>query len=89
MSLPLFLLNALLLSIFVTWVFQHTGGSVLITVMTHYAVNICASVIGVTLPILAVLSLTACILVLVLDKRFDWFHSSNFDRRTIAIGEKK
>ncbi len=89
MSLPLFLLNALLLSILVTWVFQHTGGSVLITVLIHYTVNICASIIGVTLPVLGILLLTVDMLILVFDKQFGWFHLSNFDRRMIVIGETK
>jgi membrane protease YdiL (CAAX protease family) len=73
MSLPLFLLNALFLSIFVTWVFQHTGGSVLITVLIHYTVNICASIIGVTLPTLGIMLLAGSILVLAFDKQIGWF----------------
>jgi hypothetical protein len=73
LSLPLFLLNAVLLSIFVTWVFQHTGGSALITVLIHYTVNICASIIGVAVPVLVALLLTMDILILVCDKRFGWF----------------
>lgn len=73
MSLPLFLFNALLLSIFVTWVFKHTGGSVLITVLIHYTVNICASIIGVTIPVLVILLLIVSILVIALDKKFGWF----------------
>ena len=89
MSLPLFLLNALLLSIFVTWVFKHTGGSVLITVLIHYTVNICASIIGVTLPTLCALLLTASILVLTMDKQFGWFQPQSFDRRILSVGETK
>jgi len=89
MSIPLFLLNALFLSIFVTWVFLHTGGSVLIAVLIHFTVNFCATIIGVTLPTLGVLLLTASILILTLDKQFGWFHSSDFDRRAISVGEAK
>jgi len=89
LSLPLFLLNAVFLSIFVTWIFEHTGGSVLITVLIHYTVNICASMIGVTLPTLSALLLTASILILTLDKKLDWFRSPNFDRRIIYVGETK
>lgn len=89
MSLPLFLLNALLLSIFVTWVFKHTGGSVLITVLIHYTVNICASIIGVTLPILCALLLTASILLLTVDKQFGWFQPQSFDHRILSVGEAK
>lgn len=83
MSLPLFLLNSLLLSIFVTWVFQHTGGSVLITVLIHYTVNICASIIGVTVPVLVVLLLTMDILILVFDEKLGWFQKE--ERRWTQI----
>jgi membrane protease YdiL (CAAX protease family) len=89
MSIPLFLLNALFLSIFVTWVFLHTGGSVLIAVLIHFSVNFCATIIGVTLPTLGVLLLATNILILALDKRFGWFHSSNFDCRIISVGGAK
>ena len=89
LSLPFFLLNALLLSIFVTWVFQHTGGSVLITVLIHYTVNICASIIGVTLPTFAALFLIASFLVIILDKKFGWFQTQSFDRRILSVGEAK
>lgn len=75
MSLPLFLLNALILSVFVTWVFQHTGGSVLITVLIHYTVNICAAILGVMLPALVAMLLIADIFILVFDKRFGWFQN--------------
>lgn len=89
MSIPLFLLNALFLSIFVTWVFRHTGGSALSAVLVHFSVNFCATIIGVTLPALAVVLLAASILILMLDKRFGWFHSPNFDRRAISAGASK
>lgn len=89
LALPLFLLSALLLSIFVTWVFKHTGGSVLITVLIHYTVNICASIIGVAVPVLVALLLTVNILILVFDKRLDWFHPTGFDHRFISIGDAK
>jgi len=89
MSLPLFLLNALLLSVFVTWVFQHTGGSVLITVLIHYMVNICASIIGVAVPVLVALLLTVNILILFFDKQYKWFHPAGFDHHFISFGETK
>jgi hypothetical protein len=87
LSLPLFLLNALFLSIFVIWVFQHTGGSVLITVLIHYTVNVCASIIGVTVPVLVALFLTVNILILIFDKQFGWFSRSRIDRRVLSVGE--
>lgn len=86
MSLPLFLLNALLLSFFVTWVFRHTGGSVLITVLIHFMVNICASVIGVTIPALAALLLAVDILILVFDKQAGWFEPTDFRHHFTSTG---
>ena len=73
MSIPIFLLNAIFLSIFVTWIFQHTGGSALIAVLIHFSVNFCATIIGTTLPTLGVFLLAASVLILILDKRFSWF----------------
>jgi uncharacterized protein len=89
MSIPIFLVNALLLSLFVTWIFQHTGGSVLSAVFIHFSVNFCATIIGVTLPMLGIMLLTGTIFVLVFDKQFGWFYSSNFDHRAISVGEAK
>ncbi len=89
LSLPFFLLNAVLLSIFVTWVFQHTGGSVLITVLIHFTVNICASIIGVAVPVFVALLLTVDILILVFDKRFGWFQQARFDHHVLFVGETK
>jgi membrane protease YdiL (CAAX protease family) len=89
LSLPFFLLNAVLLSIFVTWVFQHTDGSVLITVLIHFTVNICASIIGVAVPVFVALLLTVDILILVFDKRFGWFQQARFDHHVLFVGETK
>jgi membrane protease YdiL (CAAX protease family) len=86
MSLILFILYTPFLSILMTWVFKHTGGSVLIAVLIHYMANICTTIIGVTLPTLGAMWLTISILLLTLDKQFGWFHSSNFDRRVLSIG---
>jgi len=89
LSLPLFLLNAIFLSIFVTWIFLHTGGSVFVTVLVHYTVNICATIIGVKLPTLCALFLIANILVLMLDKQFGWFQPQSFNHRVFLVGAKK
>jgi hypothetical protein len=89
MSLLIFILFTPCLTILMTWVFQHSGGSVLITVLIHYMVNFCLTILGVTLPTLGVVLLITSILVLVLDKEFGWFRSSNFDHHMIAVGETK
>ncbi|MGE5249784.1 MAG: CPBP family intramembrane glutamic endopeptidase [Bacteroidota bacterium] len=73
MSLPLFLLFCLSTSVLVTWLFQHAGGSVLITVLFHYMVNFTGTILGVPLSALGSVMLTAAILVIALDKKFGWF----------------
>lgn len=89
MSILLFLINAVFLSIFVTWVFQHTNGSVLSTVLIHFTVNICASIIGVSLPVLLALFLAVSLLILAFDKRLDWFRSRDFGHQAISVGAVK
>jgi hypothetical protein len=76
LSLPLFLVGALCLSIIATWLFQHTGGSVLITVVLHYAVNFSLSVLGAPFPAFKLVLLVLAIFVLVLDKDFGWFRKA-------------
>jgi hypothetical protein len=76
LSLPIFLVGALCLSIIATWLFQHTGGSVLITVVLHYAVNFSLSVLGAPFPAFTLVLLVLAIFVLVLDKDFGWFREA-------------
>ena len=73
LSLPIFLLMSLCLSFLVNWFFLHTGGSVLITVLIHYMVNISGSILGVPMPAMMMIMLVAIILVYKLDKEFGWF----------------
>lgn len=68
LSLPIFLLSTPCLSILITWIFKHTGGSVLITVLFHYMVNISASIIGTPLSAIALAMLAGVVLVLALDR---------------------
>jgi len=83
MSLALFVIYTPCLSILMTWVFQHTHGSVLSSVMIHYTANICTAILGVTLPTLGIMLLMGSILVLVFDKQFGWFQKE--ERRWIQI----
>ena len=76
LSLFAFILWTPCFAILMTWIFHHTGGSVLIAVLMHYMVNFSASILGVTLPALGVVMLVAGILVLTLDKRFGWFQKA-------------
>lgn len=81
MSLLIFVLYTPCLSVLMTWVFQHTRGSVLSAVMIHFMVNFCATILGVTLPTLGIMLLTVSILVLVFDKQIGWFQKE--ERRWI------
>lgn len=89
MSLVIFVLYTPCLSILMTWVFQHTRGSVLSAVMIHCMVNFCATILGVTLPTLGIMLLTGSILVLVFDKQFGWFQPSCPDHHALSFGETK
>jgi len=71
--LPIFLFGALCTSILATWTFQHTGGSVLVTVLLHYMVNFTLAILGAPFPALTLVMLVLAILAVVLDKRFGWF----------------
>jgi membrane protease YdiL (CAAX protease family) len=68
LSLPIFLLGACCLAVLATWIFQHTGGSVLITVLLHYTVNFSFSVLGTPVAAFTLVMLVGAVLVVVLDR---------------------
>jgi hypothetical protein len=73
LSLPLFLVMGIATSVLMTWIFSHTGGSVLFAILFHYAVNFNLSIIGVPLAAMTSFILIAATLVLVFDKEAGWF----------------
>jgi hypothetical protein len=73
LSLPVFLCFAMINSILITWIFQHTGWSVLAIVLFHYAVNFSLSIIGAPMVAFMLVMLVAALLVVALDKKMDWF----------------
>ncbi len=89
MSLVIFIIYTPCLSILMTWVFQHTRGSVLSAVMIHYMVNFCATILGVALPTLGIILLMGSIFVIVFDKQIGWFHRSSSEHRLLFVGELK
>ncbi len=89
MSLVIFIIYTPCLSILMTWVFQHTRGSVLSAVMIHYMVNFCATILGVSLPTLGIILLMGSIFVIVFDKQIGWFHRSSSEHRLLFVGELK
>lgn len=74
LALPLFLFNTLCLSILATWIYTHTGGSVLSMALFHFMVNCAMDVLGAPLPAFTVVTALAAALVILLDRRFGWFH---------------
>ena len=89
MSLVVFIIYTPCLSILMTWVFQHTQGSILSTVMIHYVVNFCAAILGVALPTLGITLLMGSILVIVFDKQIGWFQRSSSEHHLLFVGELK
>lgn len=75
LSLPAFLLFGLFTSILMTWIFQHTGGSVLAAVLFHYTINVSFSIIGAPLVAFGLLLMALTVLVLALDKGMGWFRN--------------
>ncbi len=73
LSLPIFLIMGLTTSILLTWLFEHTGRSVLIAVLFHYSLNFTLSIIGAPLPAVAIVFLVLAIVVVAYDKKFQWF----------------
>jgi membrane protease YdiL (CAAX protease family) len=73
LALPIFLFGALCLSILATWIYTHTGGSVLSMVLFHFMINCSMDVLGAPLPAFTVVMAVAAALVLLLDRRFGWF----------------
>jgi len=73
LSLPVFLSFAVINSILITWIFQHTGGSVLAIALFHYAVNFSLSIIGAPMVAFMLVMLVTALLLVALDKRIGWF----------------
>lgn len=73
LSLPMFLVFSLGTSTLMTWIFQHTGGSVLAAVLFHYTINISFSIIGAPMLAFGAVLMVLAVLVVLLDKKSGWF----------------
>jgi membrane protease YdiL (CAAX protease family) len=81
LSISVFLVRSVLLAILGSWIFLHTGGNVPSMVLFHYAVNISINLFGAPeLPSMLVMA-GAAALVIVLDRRVEWFRK-DADRDT-------
>ena len=84
LSISLFLPGAVCLSVLVTWLFIHTNGSVLITVMFHFMVDVSLEAFGTPFPPFVLAVTILAVLVVALDNSLGWFHRGE---TTIAISE--
>jgi hypothetical protein len=62
------------MSFLATWLFQHTGGSILIVILLHYMMNFSFTILGAPFPAFTLVMLVIVILVVLLDKGIGWFH---------------
>ncbi len=77
LTIPLFLFGALCMSILATWLYLHTGGSVLITVLFHLAFNAALNAFGASFAGFT-LALAACaVLVVLLDRQLGWWRPAS------------
>ncbi len=77
LAIPLFLFGALCMSILATWLYLHTGGSVLITVLFHLAFNAALNAFGASFAGFT-LALAACaVLVVLLDRQLGWWRPAS------------
>ena len=67
LAIPVFLFGALCLSILATWIYLHTGGSVLSMVLFHFMVNCSMDVLGAPLPAFTWVMAVAAALVILLE----------------------
>jgi uncharacterized protein len=72
LAIPVFLCGALWMSILATWLYLHTGGSVLITVLFHLAFNASLNAFGASFTGFTLALALCALLVVVLDRRLGW-----------------
>ena len=73
LAIPSFLFFALCLSFLVTWLYLHTGRSVLIAVLFHLMINMALDAFGTSLPALGAVITVWAVLVIALDRSIVWF----------------
>ena len=72
LAIPVFLSGALCMSVLATWLYLHTGGSVLITVLFHLAFNASLNAFGASFTGFTLAMALCALLVVVLDRRLGW-----------------
>ncbi len=72
LAIPVFLFSALCMSLLATWLYLHTGGSVLITILFHLAINAALNAFGASFTWSTGALAVCAVLVLVLDRQAGW-----------------
>lgn len=72
LAIPVFLFGALCMSILATWLYLHTGGSVLITVLFHLAFNSSLNAFGASFNWFTLGIAICAALVIALDRSLGW-----------------
>lgn len=72
LAIPVFLFGALCMSILATWLYLHTAGSVLITVLFHLAFNASLNAFGASFNWFTLGIAICAALVIVLDRSLGW-----------------
>lgn len=73
LALPTFLVAALCMSILVTWLYLHTGRSVLVAVLFHLMINVALDAFGAPMSAFTIFYAACAFLVVVLDRKLGWF----------------
>lgn len=72
LAIPVFLFGALCMSVLATWLYLHTSGSVLITVLFHLMFNASLNAFGVSFTWFTFAMAVSAVLVVVLDRGLGW-----------------
>ncbi len=84
LAIPVFLFAALCMSIVVTWLYLHTGGSVLISVLFHLMVNSSLNAFGASFNWFTLAIAICAALVVALDRSLGWLRPANAGMPSMA-----
>jgi membrane protease YdiL (CAAX protease family) len=73
--IPVFLAGAVCMAILATWLYLHTGGSVLVSVLFHLAVNASMAAFGTSFTWFMAALATCAVLVVTLDRGLGWLRA--------------
>jgi hypothetical protein len=84
LAIPGFLFDALGVSILATWLYLHTGRSVLISILFHLMINASIDAFGASFPAFGLTMVVCAVLVVVFDRHFGWFGRQAAEASTVS-----